>query len=135
MQPSPTGYWKPANPENVLQFSAVAYFFARKIHEKYKVPVGLINASVGGTPIQSWISEEGLKAFPSMAATINQFRDTAYTNRLLRSIAANGLLPKNDQGLKADTPWFSIHYQPKGWQSINIPGYWEDQGYPWFAGV
>lgn len=124
----PTGYWKPANPENVLQFSAVAYFFARKIHEKYKVPVGLINASVGGTPIQSWISEEGLKAFPSMAATIHQFRDTAYTNRLLRSIAANGLLPKNDQGLKAVTPWFSLHYQPKGWQSINIPGYWEDQG-------
>ena len=47
-------------------FSAVAYFFARDIYEKYHVPIGLINASVGGTPIEAWTSEEGLKDFPAL---------------------------------------------------------------------
>ena len=60
----PTGYWKSANPKDVREFSAVAYFFAKKIYEKYHVPIGLINASVGGTPIEAWTSEEGLKEFP-----------------------------------------------------------------------
>jgi sialate O-acetylesterase len=66
----PTGYgiaagWKPATSDYVPQFSAVAYFFARQIYEKYHVPIGLINASVGGTPIEAWTSEEGLKEFPA----------------------------------------------------------------------
>ena len=59
----PDGYWKSANPKDVHEFSAVAYFFAKKIYEKYHVPIGLINASVGGTPIEAWTSEEGLKDF------------------------------------------------------------------------
>ena len=56
----PPGYWKSANPEDIRSFSAVAYFFARMIHKNYNVPIGLINASVGGTPIEAWTSEEGL---------------------------------------------------------------------------
>ena len=60
----PTGYWRAAIGEDVRPFSAVAYFFAKKIYEKYRVPIGLINASVGGTPIEAWTSEEGLKEFP-----------------------------------------------------------------------
>ena len=80
----PTGYWKSANPEDVLEFSAVAYFFAKKIYEKYHVPIGLINASVGGTPIEAWTSEEGLKEFPDINATIQKNKDTAYVNSINR---------------------------------------------------
>src|SRR5258706_9868079 len=68
----PTGYWKSANPKDVPDFSAVAYFFARKIYEKYHVPIGLINASVGGTPIEAWTSEQGLQAFPALQTIIPQ---------------------------------------------------------------
>ena len=50
------GSWVAANPETVLDFSAVAYFFAKEMYEKYKVPVGIINASLGGSPIQSWMT-------------------------------------------------------------------------------
>ncbi|MDX2432115.1 MAG: sialate O-acetylesterase, partial [Bacteroides sp.] len=57
----PSGQWKKANPQDVLAFGALTYFFALEIHEKHKVPIGIINASVGGTPIEAWISEEGLK--------------------------------------------------------------------------
>jgi sialate O-acetylesterase len=76
----PTGYWKSAIGDDVRPFSAVAYFFARKLYEKYHVPIGLINASVGGTPIEAWTSEEGLKDFSTMLATITKNKDTAYVN-------------------------------------------------------
>src|SRR6187200_2460870 len=62
----PTGSWKSAVGNDVRPFSAVAFFFARKIYEKYHVPIGLINASVGGTPLEAWTSEDGLKDFASI---------------------------------------------------------------------
>ena len=126
----PVGYWKSANPQDVLQFSAVAYFFAKTIYEKYHVPIGLINASVGGTPVEAWTSEEGLKEFPSIISTIQKNKDTAYLNDITRkALAYNAARPKpDDKGLAGSLKWFDTAYIPKGWQPINIPGYWEDQG-------
>ena len=92
-----TGSWKSANPDNVLDFSAVAYFFAKDLYEKYHVPIGLINASVGGTPIEAWTSEEGLKAFPSISNTIEKNKDTAYVNSITkRNLNANSNMPKQE---------------------------------------
>ena len=56
--------WQAMTPENVMPFSALAYFFAKDVYQKTKVPVGIINSSVGGSPVEAWISEEGLKPFP-----------------------------------------------------------------------
>ena len=42
----------------------LAYFFVKELYAKYKIPMGMINASYGGTPIHAWISEEDLKPFP-----------------------------------------------------------------------
>lgn len=133
----PTGYWKWANPEDVRPFSAVAYFFARKIYEKYHVPIGLINASVGGTPIEAWTSEEGLKDFSSLINTIQKNKDTAYINNINRNTAANntGRPQQKDLGLIGEKKWYAISYIPKGWHTINIPGYWEDQGIKDLNGV
>jgi sialate O-acetylesterase len=50
--------------EEVRPFSAVAYFFAKQLHQKYQIPIGIINASVGGTPIEAWISEEVCPKYP-----------------------------------------------------------------------
>ena len=126
----PVGYWKWANPQDVLQFSAVAYFFAKALYEKYHVPIGLINASVGGTPVEAWTSEEGLKAFPDVQNTIEKNKDTAYINATSRAAAAwNAALPKpQDMGVSGPLPWYDTTYIPTDWQRINIPGYWEDQG-------
>jgi sialate O-acetylesterase len=52
--------WKVCTPENAPSFSAVAYFFARSLHEDLKVPVGIIVASRGATSIQSWMSKDRL---------------------------------------------------------------------------
>ena len=126
----PSGYWKSANPKDVLQFSAVAYFFAKMIYEKYHVPIGLINSSVGGTPIEAWTSEDGLKEFPAITNTIKKNKDSSYVNYVNRKAAANNAnRPKQgDRGLIGPVKWYEPFYKPKGWHSINIPGYWEDQG-------
>ena len=123
------GTWKVCNPENVRQFSAVAYFFAKKIYNKYQVPIGLINASVGGTPIEAWISEEGFKDFAKINEIIAKNKDTAYVNSFNRRFnRPQTPTVIQDKGLNGTKTWFDTSYSPKGWKSINIPGYWEDQG-------
>lgn len=49
--------WKICTPENAKWFSAVAYFFGRKLQKELKVPIGLVVSSYGGSPVQSWIPE------------------------------------------------------------------------------
>lgn len=125
----PGGYWKSANPADVGDFSAVAYFFAKDLYQKYHVPMGLINASWGGTPIEAWMSEESFKEFPNILTTIQKNKDTAYINSFSRRISSfNRPVRQEDKGLTGTKPWFDPSYTPKGWRNINIPGYWEDQG-------
>ncbi|TXK48139.1 sialate O-acetylesterase [Pontibacter qinzhouensis] len=128
----PAGTWKTANPKDVNEFSAVAYFFARKVHLQYRIPIGLINASVGGTPIEAWMSENSLQDFPDAITAINRNRDTSYVNGLNRkafaAAASNRQKPEQDKGVTGSVKWFDTAYVPKGWQNINVPGYWEDQG-------
>ena len=52
------GDWQVCNKESVGSFSAVAYFFGKKLNQNLKVPVGLINASWGGSPAETWIPKE-----------------------------------------------------------------------------
>ncbi len=133
----PYGYWKSAVGEDIRPFSAVAYFFAKKIYEQYKVPIGIINASVGGTPIEAWTSEEGLKDFSALASTIQKNKDTAYLNSVNRRPAGNfnRPAPPVDAGLSGSVKWFDPLYKPVNWRNINIPGYWEDQGVKDLNGV
>ena len=70
--------WKPLTQENVMNFSALGYFFAKAMYEKNSIPVGLINSSWGGTPVEAWISEEGLKEFPKYINDKRQYEDDAY---------------------------------------------------------
>jgi sialate O-acetylesterase len=53
-----TGSWTVCTPETMRDFSAISYFFARKLSKELGVPVGLINSSWGGTPAESWMPEE-----------------------------------------------------------------------------
>ncbi|MBS0632646.1 MAG: sialate O-acetylesterase [Verrucomicrobia bacterium] len=57
-----TGGWERATPETAGGFTAVGYFFARDLHRKLGVPVGIVHSAWGGTPIESWIALEALKA-------------------------------------------------------------------------
>ncbi len=50
--------WMVCSPATVKDFSAVAYFFGRELYKELDVPIGLVNASWGGTKIEPWISED-----------------------------------------------------------------------------
>ena len=130
------GEWIKAVGENVRPFSAVAYFFAKKIYQQYKVPIGLINASVGGTPIQAWIPLEGYKEFPDILKIIEENKDSVLVNRLMgNSPNFNQELKVVDKGLTGNLKWYDVNFKPKNWRRINIPGYWEDQGAKGLNGV
>ncbi len=107
--------WKWANPGNVRDFSVVAYFFAKEIHQRTGVPIGIIQASVGGSPIEAWIDEEHLRSIPELARIIDRNKDTAMVNDLLRRKA----VASNRTSLKTED---------ERWKPIQVPGYWEDQG-------
>ncbi len=123
-----SGKWIEANRQDVLEFSAVAYFFAKKIYDEINVPVGLINASVGGTPIEAWISKQGFEAFPGISDIIEKNKDHEYVELLKESSKTGNPDPLKDKGMLDIPKWFENTYNPKGWYNINIPGYWEDQG-------
>lgn len=62
------GSWVVCSPQSVGGFSGTLYFFGRDLHQKLQVPVGLINSSVGGTPIESWVSAEAQSRVPALKA-------------------------------------------------------------------
>lgn len=65
-----TGEWKVSSAETVGDFTAVGFFFAREIHQKLKIPVGLVHSSWGGSQVEGWISKEGM-------ASSDELRDYA----------------------------------------------------------
>lgn len=69
------GQWLSCSPETAGEFSAVGYFFAREITARMQMPVGLINASVGGTAIESWISREVLASDPEFAVALTRWAE------------------------------------------------------------
>jgi sialate O-acetylesterase len=60
------GHWVLCSPETVATFSAALYFFGRELHHELGGAVGLINSSVGGTPIESWIAPDVQRAAPEL---------------------------------------------------------------------
>lgn len=136
----PPANWVAANTHTVLEFGAASYFFAKQLYKKYHIPIGIINSSVGGTPIQAWISEDGLKEIPQYAGRVARFKDTAY----LRSISHPQVVQSNtdnkpvkvlDKGLNGPKKWYDTTYVAEGWHSFWLPGYWADQGVKGLNGV
>lgn len=137
------GKWVSANPENILDFSAVAYFFAIELYEKYKIPIGIINTAVGGSPIEAWMSEASLMKYPEAYRELIKFKDDKLINSIeeadkKRSDDWYKSLDHNDQGLQSTLTWSEINLEDKNWETMTIPGYWADgslglvNGVVWF---
>jgi sialate O-acetylesterase len=65
------GKWEVCSSESVGLFSATLYFFGKSLHKELNVPIGLINSSVGGTPIEAWIDGETQKKTPELKGFFN----------------------------------------------------------------
>ena len=83
-----TSGWQKAAPETVGSFTAVGYFFARELQRKLDVPLGIINCSWGGTPIEAWMSEVALRS-TSLAATVEERWRQALADWPPERVAAN----------------------------------------------
>ncbi|MFN8208571.1 MAG: sialate O-acetylesterase [Bacteroidales bacterium] len=139
-----SGSWKSANPSDVLDFSATAYFFARSLYDQYKVPVGIINTALGGSPAEAWLSEEALKQFPSYYQDMLKFRNKEMVSKLekesgMRSLYWYRELAEKDEGYKQ--PGTSLRdpaFDDADWQTFKVPGFWKEaplkgmNGVVWF---
>jgi len=127
-----SGEWKQANPENIMKFSAVAYFFAKEIYDHYKIPVGLINASLGGSPAEAWISEGALKQFPKYYNEAQKFKDSSLIVQIEKSDQERignwySLLNHKDEGLNDPLGnWYGSSLNTSDWSSVKVPAFWSD---------
>ncbi|MCW8848840.1 MAG: sialate O-acetylesterase, partial [Melioribacteraceae bacterium] len=135
------GMWKSASSENTPEFSATAYFFGKELYQKYKVPVGLINTSLGGSPVESWISADSLKRFPKYFNETEMFKDSALidiveNNDNYRRDAWYNLLRKIDIGYKdPKQTWINPNLDDSFWPTMQVPGYWADTDLGFVNGV
>jgi len=134
------GEWLSVNPQNIFKFSAVAFFFASELYDKYKVPIGLINSAVGGSPIEAWLSEDALKRFSDKLEEAHKYRDKNLISQIESSQGKAShdwyeLLNKTDEGLQ--NHWRNFDVDDSNWSTMNVPGYWADEignvnGAVWF---
>ncbi len=95
--------WKECTPANASVFSAVAYYFGRDLQAARGVPVGLIHASLGGTPAEAWTRREALEAHPDLKPYADRYpRGSAFSNQLdYTSAWFNGMIaPLMPYGIK-----------------------------------
>lgn len=121
------GSWMEVSPKIIKDFSGVAYFFAAKVYESEKIPIGLINTALGGSPAQSWISEAGLKKFPEYLNEAYRFRDERYMDSIKnynnnRYSKWYKKLNDSDEGLKNN--WHQTNINRSSWKKATMPTLW-----------
>ncbi|MEB2785661.1 sialate O-acetylesterase [Algoriphagus persicinus] len=120
------GEWKVADSLNLPDFSAVAWFFAKRNNQEKKVPVGIIESNWGGTPVEGWTDAEILAemdgSFNDQAKDV--IENNASWNAKLKENEANrqirdSLASKPDSlaAVKAS----SISYDDSNWSKISLP--------------
>ncbi|HOT97960.1 MAG TPA: family 20 glycosylhydrolase [bacterium] len=72
------GSWNAASAATVKDFSAVAYYFGRKLREELGVPVGLIEMAVGGSPAEAWIERKALELHPQLVDLLYDYRKSEF---------------------------------------------------------
>ena len=116
--------WRAVTPETVSDFSAVAYLFGRELHERYRIPVGLIESSWGNTVAEAWMSASALQPFPEFQPWIDTIaRVDAGTRKVYSDYAQqrdewNRMHRTEDRGHE---DWTDPQYDASAWPTIAEP--------------
>lgn len=130
------GRWVVSSPKTVGNFSAVGYFFARKLHKDLATPVGILNGSQGGTRIQPWMTPESARAVPALQShwkalakqvAAHRAAPKAYAEAFKKAKAAHQEAKKKwekdqlarDAGLVER--WFDPQTPVDGWTRVRLP--------------
>ncbi|MCX2680239.1 beta galactosidase jelly roll domain-containing protein [Galbibacter sp. EGI 63066] len=136
-----SGKWESVNSKTIHKFSAVAYFFATELNQENKIPIGLINSSLGGSPAEAWLSEAALKQFPHYWQEAQLFKNEQYVDSVITS-DQNRIknwysdISAKDIGTKENLKTFET--DDSEWEIMEIPGYWnttslgDTHGVVWF---
>jgi sialate O-acetylesterase len=131
--------WQSASPASIGNFTAVGYFFAKRLYEELHVPIGLINSTWGGTDVETWTSRQALQnssEFKEMMAGFPSLNlDSVAALRKQETIAK---LEKIQGGLPAPNEinkWKEISFTADNWSHMKVPGLWEQQALPNFDGI
>jgi sialate O-acetylesterase len=108
--------WTNCTPETAARFSAVAYFFGRELAARENVPIGLIDATWGGTPVDSWISLTGFGADASlMPAFASRARFAEQSRRTLDIVAAEKREDDDARAANQPLPKHPWHPEAASW--------------------
>ena len=139
---STMGGWKECSPSTVPEFSAVAYLYARELHQKLNVPVGVIDCTWGGTPAEAWTSSESLKQVMGYQKKVGKLealgfdRDKIMAEYGKEQASWKAEISKIDKGYQnGKACWVGENVDDNDWQQMELPGYWEGKGLPNFDGV
>ena len=130
--------WAAAGPESIGNFSAACYYFARELQKSVAVPLGLIHSSWGGSRIEPWISEQGLRrvgAFdPGLDLLHVYARDVKAGNDRLGEIwerwwrARANSTPWTESGAE----WREVPLPMRDWKTWGMPELANHDGMVWF---
>ena len=120
---TPRGSWQVCTPRSVADtgLSAVAYFFARRVQAETGVPIGLVQAAVGGTPAESWMSAAALRragGFDPSLALIDRLRAAGAPEH--GNYIAHWY-DEYDIGARGAT-WAASALDDSGWKRVPVPG-------------
>ena len=135
------GGWLPGTHENLGAFTAVGFFFARQLQQNTGEAVGIINITLGGSPIEAWLPESVLRKYPRDNARLQQFKNDSLVAAVQKSDQAKSAaweksLNQSDQGETEGWRELTINSTiVRQWPSMSVPGYWADQGLGQMNGV
>ncbi len=123
--------WEIAKGKGLVDYSGVAYYFAKKIHLESNIPIGIVDASWGGTGIETWMSDMALKPFEIYDFQLDQLKERNKPLKELERESDSIFQVWKDveykKGIGMDEKWYERQSDLSGWKPIEVPGYWEDQ--------
>ncbi|MCC5928812.1 MAG: sialate O-acetylesterase [Cyclobacteriaceae bacterium] len=132
--------WYICTPESADAFSAVAYYFGRKLNQELDVPIGLINTSWGGTNVETWMTAETLTKIKGLEGVVQELKDYDPNDQLagqkekFRDLL--GDVPEIDEGYQRGIAyWAAPDYDFTSWKIMVLPGLWEEKGLPNLDGI
>ncbi|WP_445757486.1 sialate O-acetylesterase [Polaribacter sp.] len=126
------GKWKVCSPETSGNFSASAYFFARKLHKELNVPIGIIHSSWGGTPAESWTSKKTIDTFNEFKSVTQSINTSdLFKNELkwFSQFKAIGIPTNDEQWVNLnllDNLIVETSYNDSDWEEIQLPGRYDN---------